>query len=241
MNYPTPSSSPWAASALRGAVQALPIVLGYLPVGFAYGVLSANAGLSAWNTLLMSLLVYAGSAQLIAVGLLAAQASGPSILAMTFIVNLRHLLMSAALAAALRTWPRRLLLAFGCELTDETFGLHASQLADPERNYAEDKTALFASNLTAHLAWVCGSGLGLAASALIVDVRPIGLDYALPAMFLALLVAQCKTWRHALVAVTCAGLSLGLYASGVKQWNALLAAAVGACVGVGAEVWIRRR
>jgi 4-azaleucine resistance transporter AzlC len=234
------SSSTFSGSVLRGAAQALPIVLGYLPVGFAYGVLAANAGLSTWNALLMSSIVYAGSAQLIAIGLFAAQASAPSILAMTFIVNLRHLLMSAALAPYLGTWSRRMLLAFGCELTDETFGLHASRLSDPGLDYAEDRTAIFVSNMTAHLAWICGGGLGLAASALIVDVRPIGLDYALPAMFLALLVAQCKSWRHALVAVVCAALSLGLYASGVRQWCALLAAAAGACVGVGAELWTKR-
>lgn len=48
------------------------VVFGYLPVEFAYGILADNAGLSAWNTLLMSLVVYAGSAQLIAVGLFAA-------------------------------------------------------------------------------------------------------------------------------------------------------------------------
>jgi 4-azaleucine resistance transporter AzlC len=80
------------ASAFR---QTLPIILGYVPVGFAYGVLAQKSGLSGINTLLMSLLVYAGSAQLIAVGLFAAGAAPLAIVATTFVVNLRHLLMSA--------------------------------------------------------------------------------------------------------------------------------------------------
>ena len=54
---------------LRGASKALPITLGYVPIGFAYGVLAQKAGLSAFNTLAMSIFVYAGSSQLIAVGL----------------------------------------------------------------------------------------------------------------------------------------------------------------------------
>ena len=60
-----------ASSALTGAGRALPIVMGYIPIGFAFGVLAQKAGISTANTLLLSVMVYAGSAQLIAVGLIA--------------------------------------------------------------------------------------------------------------------------------------------------------------------------
>ncbi len=76
----------------------MPIALGYIPVGFAYGVLAQKAGLSAFNTVLMSIIGYAGSAQLIVVGLIAAGISPLSIIVTTVIVNLRHMLMSAALS-----------------------------------------------------------------------------------------------------------------------------------------------
>ena len=99
MNSAALSSTSRAESPLASAFrQALPIILGYVPVGFAYGVLAQKSGLSGLNTLLMSALVYAGSAQLIAVGLFAAAVNPLAIVATTFIVNLRHLLMSAALA-----------------------------------------------------------------------------------------------------------------------------------------------
>jgi 4-azaleucine resistance transporter AzlC len=83
---------------------AMPVVLGYLPIGFAYGVLAINAGLSTFQIVLMSIIVYAGSAQLIAVSLFAQSIQPLSIIATTFIVNLRHMLMSAALAPSLRDW-----------------------------------------------------------------------------------------------------------------------------------------
>ncbi|NMC45588.1 MAG: AzlC family ABC transporter permease, partial [Chloroflexi bacterium] len=71
---------------LQGMEMALPVVLGYLTVGFAYGMLARNAGLSLLESGLMSLIVYAGSAQLISVGLFAAGVPPLSIILTTFIV-----------------------------------------------------------------------------------------------------------------------------------------------------------
>ena len=88
----TPRSEPSALS------QALPVVLGYLPVGFAYGVLAVKAGLSIANTALMSVLVFAGSAQLIGVDMIGSGSLALSVIATTLVVNLRHVLFSAALA-----------------------------------------------------------------------------------------------------------------------------------------------
>ena len=87
---------------LSGFSQATPIWLGYISVGFAYGVLAQKAGLSMLNAILMSVIVYAGSAQLIAVGLFAAGAPAASIILTTFVVNLRHILMSAAVSTHLK-------------------------------------------------------------------------------------------------------------------------------------------
>ncbi|MEE8390137.1 MAG: AzlC family ABC transporter permease, partial [Anaerolineae bacterium] len=83
---------------LAGIIQAGPIVLGYIPIGLAFGVLAQKAGISTLNTLLMSLLVYAGSSQLIAVGLFASGVPALSVVLTTFVVNLRHVLLSAALS-----------------------------------------------------------------------------------------------------------------------------------------------
>ena len=103
---------------------AIPVMLGYVPVGFAYGMLAANAGLTTLETLLMSVLVFAGSAQLMAVGMFAQGINPLSIIATTFIVNLRHLLMSASLSTYHGGLARRRSGGFCYELTDETFAVH---------------------------------------------------------------------------------------------------------------------
>lgn len=218
------------ASAFR---QALPIVLGYVPVGFAYGVLAQKSGLSGVNTVLMSVLVFAGSAQLIAVGLFAALASPLTIVATTFIVNLRHLLMSASLAPYLSSWSKTRLTLFAYQLTDETFALHAGRFAKGNTLPAET----FGINVIAQSAWVGGTVLGLAASTLITDIRPIGLDYALPAMFIALLLGQIKSRLHVFVAVATGVLSTALLLAGLSQTHVLAATILGATLGLGVHKW----
>lgn len=219
-----------------GLSQAAPIALGYIPIGFAYGVLASKAGISAPNTLLMSLIVFAGSAQLIAVGLLETGAPALSIILTTFVVNLRHLLMSAALSPHLKHWRKPELAAFGFELTDETFALHSLRFASGSARRLDT----FIINGVAQGAWVLGSWLGIVAGQLINDVRPLALDYALPAMFIALLVMQLKNRIYLGVAILAGALSVGLLQIGFDQWNVIAATLAAATVGVWVETWIKK-
>jgi 4-azaleucine resistance transporter AzlC len=221
---------------LTGITQAVPIVLGYVPIGFAFGVLAQKAGISLLNTLLMSLLVYAGSAQLIAVGLIAAGVPALSVIITTFVVNLRHLLMSAAVSPFLKRWRKFDLAAFAYQLTDETFAVHSVRFGAASPNKAE----AFATNATAQAAWVLGTWLGLVVGQLITDVKPLALDYALPAMFVALLVLQIKDRIQIAVAILTGALAVGLMFIGVDQWNVIVATLVGASMGVGFEKWTKR-
>ncbi len=238
MNSATLSQTTKGESALASAFrQALPIILGYVPVGFAYGVLAQKSGLSGINTILMSVLVFAGSAQLIAVGLFAAGAAPLAIVATTFVVNLRHLLMSAALAPYLRAWSKTRLALFAYQMTDETFALHAGRFAKGEIGAGET----FGINVIAQSAWVGGTVLGLAASTLITDIRPIGLDYALPAMFIALLLGQLKSRQHLAVAVIAGILSTALMLAGLDQSHVLAATIIAATFGLGVHAWTSKR
>ncbi|MDZ7758651.1 MAG: AzlC family ABC transporter permease [Desulfovermiculus sp.] len=225
-----PSRPHWLLRALQ---QTLPIILGYLPVGFAYGVLAQKSGLSAANTMLMSLIVFAGSAQLIAVGLLAAGTGAASVILTTFVVNLRHLLMSAALAPYLRSWTRWQQAVFAFQLTDETFALHSSRF--PRGETAKPET--LAINMIAQAAWLGGSFFGLWAGTLITDVKPIGLDYALPAMFMVLLVWQLTSLIRWITAVLAGLISVGLALAGLSQANVILAAVLAASLGLGVDIW----
>jgi len=222
---------------LQALAPALPVVMGYLPIGFAYGVLAINAGLTPFETIAMSVIVYAGSAQLMAVSLFQAGINPFSIVATTFIINLRHLLFSASLAPYLEHWHKSQVAAFCYELTDETFGVHSLRFERGE-NTAGPSSAI---NLTCQLAWVVGTILGVVAGGLITDVKPFALDYALPAMFIALLILQIKAKLHLVVALTGGVVSMLLWLGGVTQWNVILATLLAATLGAGVETWSKRR
>jgi 4-azaleucine resistance transporter AzlC len=222
---------------LTGVTQALPIVLGYVPIGIAYGILAQKAGISTGNTLLMSLIVFAGSSQLIAVGLFEAGVPVLSVVITTFVVNLRHLLMSAAVSPFLKRWRKAELATFAYELTDETFAVHSARFAAHGPNKAE----VFTTNIISQAAWVLGTWLGIVVGGLIQDAKPLALDYALPAMFIALLIMQIKDRAQIGVALLTGLLAVGLRLAGVGQWNVILATLIGATLGVGLEQWTKKQ
>jgi 4-azaleucine resistance transporter AzlC len=230
---------------LRGVSRALPITLGYLPIGFAYGVLAQKAGLSAFNTLAMSVFVYAGSSQLIAVGLFAGGAAPLSIILTTFVVNLRHMLMASALAPYLSRWRVPALSAFAYEITDETFALHAVEFprsaSMPSPNRGPKIAESLALNMTAQVSWILGGWLGLVAGGMITDIELLALDYALPAMFIALLMMQIKDRVALVIAVATGVLAVALLLVGLDKWYVIVATLVGATLGVMVEEWIKTR
>jgi 4-azaleucine resistance transporter AzlC len=223
---------------INGISAALPVAIGYIPIAFAFGVLALKTGISPLNIVLMSILVYAGSSQLIAIGLIAAGSTAWSVVLTTFVVNLRHLLLSAAMSPYFQRWKKTELAAFAYELTDETFALHSIRFRDdPNRSKAET----IVLNFTAHISWVLGTILGIFAGQLIPDVKPYGLDFALPAMFIALLVMQIRSGIFVAVAIAGGVISLVLSMAGVSQWNVIIATLVAATLGVLLEQWTQKQ
>ena len=211
-----------------GVRRALPIVLGYVPVAFAFGVLAVKNQIPPALAIAMSMLIFAGSGQFVLAGLWGAGTGALSVIVAVFVVNLRHLLMSAAIAPHLSPLPRRLRALFGFEMTDETFGVHISAF---QSGWKLAAATLFSCNVTAHLSWVAGTVLGAFCGGLITDVKPLGLDYALTAMFLALVVPQCSSRLHLLTGIFAAVLSLGFKMAGMGQWNVVAATIVAATAG----------
>ncbi len=211
-----------------GVRRAMPIVLGYVPVAFAFGVLAVKNNISPGLTIATSVFVFAGSGQFVAVGLWGAGVGIVSVILTVFVVNLRHLLMSAALAAHMQGTKRWQRFLMGCELTDETFGVHITAF---QRGWQRSLTTLYVCNTTAHFSWVLGTVIGAYFGTLITDVRPLGLDYALTAMFLALLIPQCHTRLHVLVALFGGVCSVALKLAGAGQWNVVIATLLAASLG----------
>ncbi|MDQ0176660.1 AzlC family ABC transporter permease [Bacillus chungangensis] len=172
---------------LQGVKDCVPTLLGYLSIGFAAGVVQNTAGLSILEIAMMSLFLYAGSAQFIAAGMFASGAPVLSIILTIFIVNLRHFLLSAALAPHFRRFPTWQNMINGFLLTDETFGVASNHLASGKQ---ATYSWLLGLNVTAYLNWLVANLAGAYFGNWITNPEAFGLDFALPAMFVGLLVLQ---------------------------------------------------
>ena len=189
----------------QGAAAAWPICLGYMPIGLAFGVLAQKAGLSPLEIGLMSVIVFAGSSQFIGVSMLAAGASMLSIVATTFIVNLRHFLMSSAMAVYLKNASRKKLSFFAYGVTDESFAVNLSKFRD--ENW--DLDSALVTNFTANFTWVVTTMIGGIGGQFIPE-HAFGIDYALIAMFICLLVFQIRGYLYIIVAIIAGVMALFL-------------------------------
>lgn len=172
-------------SFLRGVKDCLPTLLGYLSIGFAAGVVEKTAGLSTAEIIMISVILYAGSAQFIAAGMIAAGSSATGIIVTILLVNLRHLLLSAALSPYFRHLTPLRNLLIGALLTDETFGVAIQESA---RKKQISEKWMHGLNITAYLNWILANIAGAVLGQWIASPEQWGLDFALPAMFIGLLV-----------------------------------------------------
>ncbi|HSH69581.1 MAG TPA: AzlC family ABC transporter permease [Deferrisomatales bacterium] len=221
---------------IAGARAASPICLGYLPIGLAFGVLAQKAGLTPWQVTAMSVLVFAGSAQFIAVAMLQEGAAAAAIVVTTLVVNLRHFLMSSALSVPLRGRGRGFLALFAYGVTDESFAVNNARF----RAGGWDGNRALAVNHTANLCWVMSTVLGTRVGQ-VIPAGAFGVDYALPAMFLALLVIQMRTRLHGLAAAVAGLVALIWSVTLPGNGQVVPAAVLGASAAFAAGRWARRR
>lgn len=169
----------------------LPVLLGYTTIGLAFGLVLVGAGLPWWLSPLMAIMVYAGAAQFMGVGLLTAGASLAEIGLLTLLMNARHAVYGLSLLGAFSNSGRwKPYLVFG--LTDETYGL-LTTVGPP----ADVHPIQFYGLVTAlnQSYWVAGCVAGaLVGSALPFDTT--GLDFALTALFVVLLVEQLRVVKR---------------------------------------------
>lgn len=129
---------------------AWPICVGYFAIGVAFGVLAQKAGLKPLEIGLMSVFVFAGSAQFIAVSMLSSGAAAASVILTTFVVNIRHLLMSSSLAVHLNGCSRRFLFLYAYGITDESFAVNTMRFREGRWNAYN----ALAVNHIANVVWV---------------------------------------------------------------------------------------
>ena len=165
----------------------VPVLMGYLAIGMAFGLMLQSVGYGAPWALLMSLTIYAGSGQYLGVSLLATGASLPQVAFLTLMINFRHLVYGLSMLEKFRGMgKRKFYMIFS--LTDETYAL-LSSVKVPEGIRAHDY--YFTIAMLNQSYWVLGSVLGsLLGGALGIDTT--GVDFAMTALFLVIAVGQWK-------------------------------------------------
>ncbi len=202
----------------------LPVLFGYVPMGMAFGLLLADQGYAWYWATLMGVVIFAGAAQFMAIGLLASHAGLFEVALTTLLLNSRHIFYGLSLIHHLKAkgW-RKLYVIFG--LTDETYSLltahHAisSQQGELTLNKPSDnqEEGLFQFIVTAlnHSYWILGCTFGaLLGSTITFDTT--GLDFTLPALFMVLVIEQYKATQKLFpfsIALVCAVATLTLFDS----------------------------
>ena len=229
----SPLSEFWA-----GARDTFPLIVGAIPFGLIFGALALNSGLSFGATMAMSAFVFAGSAQFIAVGLVAAGSGWPIIVLTTFVVNLRHALYSATLAPHITRLPQRWQIPLAFWLTDETFVVVV-------KRYSLSKEAAYThwyylgSALFMYTNWQICTLLGLTIGRLIPNAAAWGLDFAMPVTFIGMVIPYLKS-RPMVASVVVAGVVSIVAYPLPHQLGLITAALTGITTGIVIELWSER-
>jgi 4-azaleucine resistance transporter AzlC len=176
-----------------GARAMVPLWLGVVPFGFAYAVTARGAGLGILETQALSVLVFAGSAQISAAGMFGAGVAGIEIVLTTFLLNVRHVLYGLSLGRSVKLARHERPVA-AYFLTDEAFGVFTAQT---ERRFA----FLLGVELSLFAVWNLATLGGALLGAAIPDPERIGIDLIFPLVFLALLVPLVRGRAELVVAV----------------------------------------
>lgn len=189
----------------QGINDSIPIVLGYLPLGFAFGVLANEVGMSIIQATLMSALCFTGAGQYVAIGIMQAGGAVFTIIMANILLNLRYLLFSTSLVPYLkRRVPTAIgsLLTYG--LTDETYAVAMNRY----QNHLPTASYIAGLHLSSHFGWIASTLLGALMGSYISNTDRLGLDFTLPAMYICLLVFMIKRKSDVFVALSSALLCL---------------------------------
>ena len=227
---PTPRSEFWS-----GVRDIFPLIVGAIPFGIIFGTLGVSSGLSTGATLAMSVFVFAGSSQFIAVGMIAASTGWLLVVLVAFVVNLRHLLYAVSLLPYVKPLPQRWKIPLAFLLTDESFAVairrYESQATSAYKHWHYLGAALFM-----YLNWLLCTFLGITLGRLIPNAADWGLDFAMSVTFIGMTIPYLKTRPMGLAVAIAAVVSL-LTASFPHKLGLMVAAVAGIVAGT----WSERR
>jgi predicted branched-subunit amino acid permease len=182
----------WREDFLAGAWQMLPLLVACIPFALILGTTAAGKGLSPAETGLMGAFVFAGSSQFVAVGIWEHPIPALVIIASTAMINLRHLLMSAAIGPVIgRFGPRRSYVALFF-LADEIWAVALRRASEGRLTPAY----YFGQAFPFYVSWIFWTTLGNVVGGAIADPRRYGFDFAFAAVFLAILFGFWRRSRY---------------------------------------------
>lgn len=223
------------ASFQAGVKACVPTILGYVGIGIAAGVVGKGAGLSLLEIALLSIVVYAGSAQFIISGMILLGSPVSAIVLTTFLVNLRHFLMSLSVASFFRKESLLATIGIGTLLTDESYGVLMTAIQNGKKVSVSWTNGL---NVTAYLTWIISTIIGGLLGSWIPNPEMFGLDFALTAMFIGLIVLQTELplkqkGKQTVMTLLSVGFSLyWLMAILSAEMSVLIATLIGCTVGM---------
>lgn len=185
---------------LTGMRHGIPVVFGYIPVGIAYGVSALEAGFSPFETILMSIMVYSGSGQVLGVSMTAQGASLAAIMIATFLINFRYFIMSACIFNRLpKLGPIGRICGAWC-VVDETFAIFTTAQGKLAKGFY-----LAGLICLTYSSWISGAVIGVAAHSLLPSWVSAGLGIALYALFIAIVLPGCtKNMKIGVMVLFCA-------------------------------------
>lgn len=216
----------------RGLKDSLSIAVGYVPVAISFGLAAVAADVPAWAAIMFSVLVYAGASQFVLVSLISQQAWFLTVVAVVWLMNLRHLFYGPALLnAAQPCQPKRPTLLWGAGLTDEVFATAVGRLAKQPDSDKEDW--YLGLQLGAYLSWVGGTAIGALFGADWLgrwEVLDKSLGFVLPALFFTLLLEIADAVPRPVLWAAALGAGLSLLV--VPVYMAIIVGMFTGCVAV---------
>jgi len=215
----------------QGAQAAVPTALGYIGIGLACGIMAAPY-MNPLEMGLMSILVYAGSAQFAMIALIAVQAPVAAIAMTVFLINLRLFLLSLHASTYFRHTSLWHNIGMSSILTDETYGVLMGELVHTDK---VNPMWMHGNNLNSYVAWFVGTVVGTALGGLLPNPEIFGLDFALVGMFIGIFASQFQIMqrripvRNLLIILAVVAVSFFLLLTVVSQSLAVLFATLLGC------------
>jgi len=179
----------------QGVAATMPLSVAVIPWGILAGSYAIDVGLTSLESLGMSMIVFAGAAQLVALGMIKAGIGLSSILLTTLLITSRHLLYGMALRKDVSSLPLKWRLSLGFLLTDELFAIVTTT-----KEHCFNRWYALGGGLSFYVFWNVATLLGIIAGQSIPDMEHWGLDFAIVSTFIAIIIPMVKA-RSILVCV----------------------------------------